>query len=102
MTETNPLQQKYRLMDASGKINESATRGLLGGNSKAKIYGRLDCKSAIKAIPTGYDEIRVFFANEEIAIAAGYRPCGHCMRDQYRLWKAGPLEGQVFPWRTRR
>ena len=85
-------------MDASGKIYESATPGVLGGNRKTKIYGRLDCKSAIKAIPTGYDKIRVFFANEETAIAAGYRPCGHCMRDQYQRWKAGQQEGTAYPW----
>ena len=71
-------------MDASRNICGSVTRGVLGGNCKTKIYGLLDCKSAIKAIPTGYDMIRVFFADEQTAIAAGYRPCGHCMRDQYQ------------------
>jgi methylphosphotriester-DNA--protein-cysteine methyltransferase len=30
----------------------------------------------------------VFFADEETAIAAGYRPCGTCCEDRYREWKA--------------
>jgi hypothetical protein len=28
------------------------------------------------------------FADEATAIAAGYRPCGNCMRDQYKAWRA--------------
>jgi methylphosphotriester-DNA--protein-cysteine methyltransferase len=31
---------------------------------------------------------RVFFADEATAIAAGYRPCGACMRREYAAWKA--------------
>jgi methylphosphotriester-DNA--protein-cysteine methyltransferase len=31
--------------------------------------------------------LRVFFANEKDAIAAGYRPCGRCLRDKYNEWK---------------
>jgi methylphosphotriester-DNA--protein-cysteine methyltransferase len=31
---------------------------------------------------------RVFFADEPTAIAAGYRPCAVCMREEYRQWKA--------------
>ena len=26
--------------------------------------------------------------DEETAIAAGYRPCGICMREAYKQWKA--------------
>jgi methylphosphotriester-DNA--protein-cysteine methyltransferase len=33
-------------------------------------------------------QFRVFFADEATAIAAGYRPCGACMRAEYRAWKA--------------
>jgi methylphosphotriester-DNA--protein-cysteine methyltransferase len=29
----------------------------------------------------------VFFADERTAIAAGYRPCGACLRAEYREWK---------------
>ncbi|PAE37640.1 metal-binding protein, partial [Bacillus sp. 7884-1] len=46
------------------------------------------CHAAIRAIKKGgYEKYRVFFADEETAIAAGYRPCGACMREQYVKWK---------------
>jgi hypothetical protein len=66
----------------------SETPGLLGGNRKSKIYGRFDCYAAIRAIKIGgYEKYRIFFADEKTAIAAGYRPCGACMRQQYLKWK---------------
>jgi methylphosphotriester-DNA--protein-cysteine methyltransferase len=63
--------------------------GTLGGNRRDKIYGRLDCPSALRAVAKGptYSRFRVFFLDEASAIAAGYRPCGNCMKDQYRLRK---------------
>lgn len=33
-------------------------------------------------------ENRVFFADEQEAINAGYRPCAHCMPGAYKQWKA--------------
>lgn len=69
---------------------DSHSKGTLGGNSRARIYGRLDCSSALRAIakcgPNA--SFRVFFADEATAIAAGYRPCGNCLRDAYVKWKA--------------
>jgi Metal binding domain of Ada len=35
----------------------------------------------------GYVQDRVFFLDEEIAAAAGYRPCARCMPEEYRRWK---------------
>ena len=29
-----------------------------------------------------------FFADEETAVAAGYRPCAKCMKEEYKKWKA--------------
>jgi methylphosphotriester-DNA--protein-cysteine methyltransferase len=55
----------------------------LGGYKKTKIYGTLSCKSGKRMKP----ENRVFFKNEQEAIAAGYRPCGHCMQQQFKTWK---------------
>ena len=78
----------YRLLDAKGEPFTSATPGLLGGNRRLKIYGRLDCPSARRALLRGYVRRRVFFADESTAIAAGYRPCGVCMREAYRRWKS--------------
>lgn len=53
-----------------------------GGSKKLKIYGRLDCKSGKRM----KRENRVFFANETEAIKYGFRPCGHCMKDEYKKW----------------
>lgn len=55
----------------------------LGGYKKGKIYGTLSCGSG-KRIKT---ENRVFFSNEQEAVAEGYRPCGNCMPQQYQSWK---------------
>ena len=78
----------YKLLTADRTTLISNTPGTLGGNSKAKIYGRLDCSAANSALSKGYAQYRVFFANEQDAIHAGYRPCGRCLRPQYREWKA--------------
>lgn len=66
----------------------SATPGMFGGHRRSRIYGRLDCPSALRAIAKGgYVAHRVFFADESTAVAAGYRPCAVCMPDEYRRWK---------------
>ena len=64
----------YKLLTPSGEPVESSTPGTLGGNSKAKIYGQLDCTAANAALSKGYASHRVFVATEQDAIAAGYRP----------------------------
>lgn len=82
------MTKKYKLLDASGDVYESITPGLLGGNKKLKIYGRLDCPSANRWIEKDYYiDNRVFFENEETAIKAGYRPCAICMKEAYQKWK---------------
>jgi methylphosphotriester-DNA--protein-cysteine methyltransferase len=82
-------EKTYRLLGADGKPYQSASKGQWGGHRRTKIYGRLDCPSAQRAIARGgYARHRVFFADEETAIAAGYRPCATCCRDRYREWKA--------------
>lgn len=58
-------------------------RVIFGGNRNLKIYGLLNCHSGQKMKPVN----RVFFASEQEAIEAGYRPCGHCMRLKYLTWK---------------
>lgn len=80
----------YKLLGPRGPY-ESDQPGLLGGNGAARIYGRLDCPDALRALRMDdtYKKHRVFFQDEETAIASGYRPCGNCMREQYRKWKAG-------------
>lgn len=84
------MEQKklYKLIDRDGKSYLSEKPGKFGGNRRLKIYGRLDCKSALRYIAKGqYVKNRVFFADEETAIAAGYRPCYYCMREAYNKWK---------------
>jgi methylphosphotriester-DNA--protein-cysteine methyltransferase len=53
-----------------------------------RIYGRLDCRSALRHIAAGhYVPHRVFFADEATAVAAGYRPCANCLPAAYKQWK---------------
>ena len=54
-----------------------------GGNHRLVIYGRLDCASGKRMKRS----TRVFFAGEDAARAAGFRPCGHCMLDACRMWR---------------
>lgn len=83
----------YFLTDKDNKQYLSDTPGQFGGHNKLKIYGRLDCKSAIRYIQKGeYVKHRVFFADELTAIEAGYRPCGVCMKERYKQWKKNPSE----------
>jgi len=78
----------FRLTDSDGNEYFSENKGTLGGHKKLKIYGRLDCPSALRHIAKGnYLKYRVFFADEATAIAAGYRPCAICMREKYLQWK---------------
>lgn len=88
MTSKHP--KNYTLTGADGKSYESAEKGTLGGHRKDKIYGTLYCKGAARWIAKGhYVKQRVFFADEQTAIAAGYRPCYECLREKYKEWKAG-------------
>jgi methylphosphotriester-DNA--protein-cysteine methyltransferase len=79
----------YLLLGADGRLRASSEKGTIGGHRRTKVFGRLDCPSALRAIAKGgYVEHRVFFADVETAIRAGYRPCGVCLPERYREWKA--------------
>lgn len=83
-------EKQYKLIDKNGRQYLSEVPGMLGGHRKLKIYGRLDCPSALRYLAKGkYAEYRVFFVDEETAISAGYRPCYYCMREEYNKWKSG-------------
>jgi methylphosphotriester-DNA--protein-cysteine methyltransferase len=78
----------WTLLDAAGRPYASARPGALGGHRRTRIYGRLDCPAARRAIARGgYVRDRVFFADEPTAIAAGYRPCAVCMPEAYAAWR---------------
>ena len=78
----------YTLIGPDGRPFASETPGTLGGHRRNKVYGRLDCAGARRWIAKGhYVKHRVFFADEETAVAAGYRPCARCLPERYREWK---------------
>ncbi|WP_238005605.1 Ada metal-binding domain-containing protein [Dactylosporangium sp. AC04546] len=90
----------YTLVGADGRPHSSPVKGEWGGHRGSRIYGRLDCPEALRAIARGgYVTHRVFFADEATAIAAGYRPCGACCKGRYQAWKAAREKGEPWtPW----
>jgi hypothetical protein len=87
-------EQQYTLLGPGGTTYLSETPGLFGGHRGSKIYGRLHCPSALRAIARGgYTKHRVFFADEAAAIAAGYRPCAICLPERYHEWKTSGTSG---------
>jgi len=80
----------YTLLGADGVPYQSPEKGSYGGHGRTKVYGTMDCPVALSLLRRGFQpRHRVFFADEETAIAAGFRPCGACQREKYRAWKAG-------------
>lgn len=53
------------------------------GNLNLKIYGILHFKSGKRM----KKENRVFFTTVTKAKLKGYRPCAHCMPEDYKIWK---------------
>jgi hypothetical protein len=84
------VSRKWKLLGPEGPY-ESDVPGALGGHRRSKVYGRLDCAGAARAIARGgpYPTHRVFFIDQETAVASGYRPCARCMPAEYARWKAG-------------
>ncbi|MFC5834031.1 hypothetical protein [Nonomuraea insulae] len=86
----------YTLIGPDGLPYVSPVAGTLGGHRGARLYGRLDCPSALRAIARGgYIRHRVFFADAETAIAARYRPCATCLPDAYRSWLGKPTKPEM-------
>ena len=65
------------------KIKIKLGKILFAGNRKLKIYGTLHCQSGKKM----NKENRVFFISKQEAINHHYRPCGHCLKTEYKQWK---------------
>lgn len=73
-------------------IIEDPRPGALGGNRNGKLYGRLDCPTALRYVAQGtYQKCRVFFHSEEEAISCGFRPCARCLPEKYAAWKAAQV-----------
>jgi hypothetical protein len=81
------MSASWTLTGPDGAPYQSDRPGTLGGHRRSKLYGRLDCRSALQAVARGgYALDRVFFLDEHAAQAAGYRPCAVCLPDQYAAW----------------
>lgn len=73
---TDVEKDELRRLIAEGKIT-------YGGNARLKIYGRLACSSGKRM----FRKNRVFFADKDGAETNGFRPCGNCMKEEYRKWR---------------
>src|SRR5713101_3973312 len=94
LRERRCMSQSWKLVGPDGMPYTSAVPGTLGGHRRTRIYGRLDCPAALRAIARGgYVSHRVFFLTEEHARAAGYRPCAVCLPLAYARWKAQQDDG---------
>lgn len=81
--------RRWKLIGPRGKPEWSEQPGTVGGHRAQKLYGTLDCPSALRAIAAGgYVSQRVFFRDEHDARSAGYRPCARCLPIEYARWKA--------------
>lgn len=67
------MEKKYKILK-DGRIIESEIPGRFAGIKTMMIFGRMDCKSGMRA----KKENRIFFHSWDDAIEAGYRPCKNC------------------------
>ncbi|VVN77158.1 Ada metal-binding domain-containing protein [Pseudomonas fluorescens] len=82
------MSRPFLLLGPQGQPVQSTEPGTLGGHRQSRIYGRLDCPAALRAMARGgYVAHRVFFLDEATARSAGYRPCAVCMPGEYAKWK---------------
>jgi methylphosphotriester-DNA--protein-cysteine methyltransferase len=87
------MAKKYKLIGRNGELYDSEAPGKFGGHRKDRIYGRLDCPSALRALANGhYKQQRVFFADEITALSVGFRPCAKCLPHLYAGWKSNSSE----------
>ncbi|MGH8770946.1 MAG: Ada metal-binding domain-containing protein [Burkholderiales bacterium] len=86
------MTASWALTGPDGEPYASDRPGTFGGHRRSRIYGRLDCPAALRAIArSGYLSHRVFFLSEDHAQPAGYRPCSVCLREKYKTWKANQV-----------
>ncbi|ATJ85528.1 Ada metal-binding domain-containing protein [Ralstonia solanacearum] len=92
------MARTWTLLGADGQPYESPVPGTLGGHRRTRLYGRLDCRAARRAIARGgYVRHRVFFLTEADTRAAGYRPCAVCLPQAYAAWKREKGKGRSLP-----
>ncbi len=92
-------EHRFCLIGPDGRPYSSQVPGCWGGHRRTRVYGRLDCPSAIRAIAAGgYVSSRVFFGTREDAVASGFRPCARCCREAYHCWRdpgSGSRDGGI-------
>lgn len=72
----------YTLLGPDSQFYASPYQAPYGGHSGVKLFGKLDCPSALMHIRRGhYVDQRVFFASFMDALALGYRACRRCSKD---------------------
>lgn len=65
------MSASWTLTGPDGASYQSDRPGTVGGNRRSKLYGRLDCRSALQALARGgYALDRVFFLDEHAAQTA--------------------------------
>src|SRR5262249_10697640 len=84
------LKRTWRLIGPDGKPYERDVPGALGGHSGGRIYGRVNCPAALRALARGgYVSRRGFFFDEGQAPGPRYPPCGACMPGRDVHWERG-------------
>lgn len=84
------MEKTYTLLGPGGSY-QSRFKGTLGGHRGLRIFGQLNCTSALRFIAKGqYVKHRVFFKDMAHAILSGYRPCAKCSPVWYKMWKDEP------------
>lgn len=62
--------KQYRLIGPDGKEYLSSEKGQFGGHTGTKVYGRMDCPAAMRALNSPlrdvYIQHRVFFKDEAL------------------------------------
>jgi len=77
------------------ELNEKQVKQLIhksivtiAGNRNLKIFGKLNCRSGKRMKKIN----RIFFESVQEALRNNFRPCGHCMKPEYNLWKNESLQ----------
>lgn len=92
----------YRVINARGEeITISKKPEIAGvytkqaGKDAVGIYGKVyGCPTVESFKRRGIlrKQNRIRFENEKAAVANKFRPCGSCMREKFKQWKANPEE----------
>ena len=102
--------KRYKLIGSDGTPYESATPGTRGGHRATRIYGRLDCPSALRAIGRGLSRTRVLrrrghgrrrelpavcaLSSRAVQSVEGYR-VNHSRTTAVNAWGYGPTRRRV-------